>query len=249
MKIISEINEIKSVLKKESSIGFVPTMGALHQGHISLIKQSKKENKTTVVSIFLNATQFNNKEDLEKYPTSLSQDITLLEKQEVDYLFLPDYPSIYPDNYNYRVVEDKVSSTLCGKSRPGHFDGVLTVVLKLFNIIKPHRAYFGEKDYQQYKLIKGMVDALFLDVELISCPIIRDQEGLALSSRNNRLSSQGLLKAHTFARVFSQKKSISEIERELSNENIKIDYLEEWSERRFAAVEIENVRLIDNVRK
>ena len=140
----------------KSSLGFVPTMGALHDGHMSLIKRSLSENKNTLVSIFLNPTQFNNAKDLEAYPSEINEDIKKLESLNNDdlYLITPRYEAIYPDNYTYKVIESQLSKKLCGSARPGHFDGVLTVVLKLLNIANADTAYFGEKDYQQYLLIK-----------------------------------------------------------------------------------------------
>ncbi len=246
---ISDPIELKKQMRPLGSIGFVPTMGALHDGHFSLIKKSLQENEKTVVSIFLNATQFNNKEDLEKYPTSFKDDLKKLEELNVDYLFAPEFIDMYPDNYRYRVSEDKFSKTLCGSSRMGHFDGVLTVVLKLFNLVQPNKAYFGEKDYQQLSLIQDMAKAFFLDVEIVPCPIVRTKEGLALSSRNKRLSNEGLLKAQRFAKILQESKELTEAQKKLQEEGIKIDYLEEIGSRRFAAVEIENIRLIDNVEK
>jgi len=161
MKVITKIQEIKEARKslQNKKIGFVPTMGGLHAGHLSLINRAKSENEITFVSVFLNPTQFNDKKDLETYPANLQDDITLLEKSGVDFLFAPDYTEMYPDGYKYKITENSFSKLLCGATRPGHFDGVLTVVMKLFNLVRPTNAYFGEKDFQQYKLLKGMAEA------------------------------------------------------------------------------------------
>ena len=163
MKIFENINEWKKFRKEHpSSMGFVPTMGALHDGHLSLIKHARRENEKVIVSIFVNPTQFNDPCDLDNYPVDLDRDIASLKELEVDYLFLPTKKSIYPD-YNCKVIENNLGRILCGKTRTGHFDGVLTVVMKLFNIVGPSRAYFGEKDYQQLSLIKTFLSLFFLE--------------------------------------------------------------------------------------
>lgn len=249
-KVIRTITEYKKLFEKDLknlSIGFVPTMGALHEGHLTLMRQAKAQNDIVVVSIFVNPTQFNNPEDLKKYPRTLETDLDLISKVGVDYLFCPEINDMYPDDYKYKMTESAFSKILCGAHRPGHFDGVLSVVMKLFNIVRPTRAYFGEKDYQQLQLIKGMVESFFMDLEIIPVPIVRDEKGLALSSRNQRLSHEGLAKAQNFAQMFAQKKSLPEIMTDLKNANIEVEYLEEHFGRRFAAVFIEGVRLIDNV--
>ncbi len=250
MKIIHEPLELQKELKdlkNKHSIGFVPTMGALHQGHISLIQQSQKENGLTVVSIYVNPTQFNDPKDFEKYPSNLEADIDLLKQLKVDYLFNPSYEQIYPDDFEYVVFEKTLSQKLCGQSRPGHFDGVLTIVLKLLNIVQAHHAYFGEKDFQQFSLIKKMAEAFFIPTQIKLCPTVRDQKGLALSSRNVRLSPHGFIKAQFFAETLKSKRTKKEVWDQLKSSGIEIDYLEEFDDRRFAAVRIENVRLIDNV--
>ena len=182
MIIVKSVEEWKKIYDsvKNKKIGFVPTMGGLHEGHISLVKRSRAENEITVVSVYLNPTQFNDKKDLETYPCNFNDDCKLLEENGVDYLFAPDYKVMYPDDFKYKVIETDFSKLLCGAKRPGHFDGVLTVVMKLFNIVKPNNAYFGEKDFQQMTLLKGMVKAFFLDVNIVPCPIVREKSGLAL---------------------------------------------------------------------
>lgn len=229
------------------SIGFVPTMGALHQGHLSLVRRSKKENDHTIVSIYVNPTQFNNPQDFDLYPSSLEEDLALLEEAGVDAVFTPTYETLYPDAYQVRILETDISQGLCGASRPGHFEGVLTVVLKLLNIIGPARAYFGEKDYQQYLLIRKMAQALFLDTEIIPCPILREASGLAMSSRNRRLSPEGLERAPLLYRALSKGGRPQDIRAELESQGFVPDYIEEAHGRRFGAAYLENVRLIDNV--
>ncbi len=251
MKIIRTRKEwnAESALRGQKTTGLVPTMGALHEGHLSLVNKSKADNERTIVSIYLNPTQFNNPGDLETYPRTFEQDCALLEKAGADYLFAPDYTEMYPDGFTYFLSETTVSKNLCGGARLGHFEGVLTVVLKLLNAIKPNRAYFGEKDYQQYLLVKGMAEAFFLPVEIVPCPLIREESGLALSSRNRRLSPDALGKAPSFYRALSSGKSAGEIRVLLEEEGLKVDYVEERYGRLFGAVYLEDVRLIDNVKR
>lgn len=230
-----------------SSLGFVPTMGALHEGHGSLIRRSVAENERTLVSIYLNPAQFDNDADLDKYPEDLEGDIKLLEDWEADAVFLPDYQVVYPDKYRYVLSEKELSGILCGASRPGHFDGVLTVVMKLFMMVGPCRAYFGEKDYQQYLLIRDMAEAFFMPVEVIPCPLVRQEDGLALSSRNKRLSDRGREIAPDFHRILSKNIPLEQMRRELEKTGFKVDYLEQHFGKVFGAVFLEEVRLIDHV--
>lgn len=250
MKIFENPLELQAYLmdlKKEKSIGFVPTMGALHNGHLSLMERAKSENDICVVSIFINPTQFDNPTDLSTYPENIKKDIELLNTKSVDVLFKPTFSTIYPDNFNYELIEKSFSKQLCGAHRPGHFNGVLTIVMKLLQIVQADQAYFGEKDFQQLSLIQGMVEAFFITTKIIPCPIVRDEQGLALSSRNQKLSQDGIELAQKFAKTLKKPISLKEIEFELSKLGIEIDYLAEQKNRRFAAVKIENVRLIDNV--
>jgi pantoate--beta-alanine ligase len=183
------MREITKNLKiKSKTIAFVPTMGALHEGHLSLIKRAKDENDITVVSIFVNPIQFAPGEDYEKYPRNIDKDCEKLKNIEIDYLFLPDVNSLYPNGYSTYINVENLSDKLCGKFRPNHFRGVATIVCKLFNIVNPNRAYFGQKDYQQTLIIKKMVEDLNIDVEIIVCPTIREKDGLAMSSRNSYLN-------------------------------------------------------------
>lgn len=249
MKIFDNINEwmhFRSSLTNQDSLGFVPTMGNLHPGHASLVAASKKENTLTAVSIFINPTQFNNTQDFTHYPRTIEADINLLTESGVDFCIIPTEQAIYNDKYNYQVQEHSLCQLMEGKHRPGHFNGVLTVVMKLLNIVRPHRAYFGEKDYQQYLLIKNMVEAFFMNIEIKPCPTIREQSSLAFSSRNNRLSKEQRVLADLFASIFHQDKSCEQITNELENHGICVEYIEAYAGRKFAAVRIGDIRLIDN---
>lgn len=172
------------------AIGFVPTMGALHEGHLSLVKQSKKENDITVVSIFVNPIQFGPKEDLKKYPRDIKRDTKKLSSLGVDISFIPESDEMYPDGFSTSVDVGDIGKILCGASRPGHFNGVATVVAKLFNIVMPHRAYFGQKDFQQTIVIKKLAEELNFDIDIVVCPTVREPDGLAMSSRNTYLSQK-----------------------------------------------------------
>lgn len=250
MKVISNPTALKTKLMKHNgSIGFVPTMGALHEGHLSLIRESKKNNDITVVSIFVNPTQFNDPNDYKNYPNKHAEDILNLTSLKVDYIFTPTKRSIYKDNFAYQIIETNFSKELCGAVRPGHFEGVLTIVMKLLNIVKPTRAYFGEKDYQQYMLIKGMVEAFHMDVEIVPSPTIREDDGLAMSSRNLLLGNDERKKAPLFAKLLKSDLPDEKVKDELEQEDFKVDYIITQNGRRFGAVFLGNVRLIDNVEK
>jgi len=241
MKILTHIAEIKKEIARLAgqSIGFVPTMGYLHQGHLSLVEQGKKENDLTVVSIFVNPAQFGPQEDFSTYPRDVAADEKMLRDLDVDILFLPEREEIYPPGYLTYVDVGKLGGVLCGQSRPGHFRGVATVVLKLFNIVTPTRAYFGQKDAQQATIIKKMVKDLDLDVQIRVMPIVRDPDGLALSSRNVYLSvterqaalhlARGLVKAQ--AQIAQGLRGVGQIKavirKELENSDLlQIDYIE-----------------------
>lgn len=193
MKRIEKINEIRNILdlerKANHSIALVPTMGFLHEGHLSLIKEARQNNDIVVVSIFVNPTQFGPNEDLETYPRDINRDVNLCEQEGVDYIFNPSVEEMYGEDYaTYVITESDITNKLCGASREGHFKGVMSVVTKLFNIIGPDKAYFGRKDYQQVAVIKKMVRDLNIPVEIIDCPIVRESDGLAMSSRNTYLT-------------------------------------------------------------
>jgi len=181
--------KLKKLKQSGKKIGFVPTMGFLHEGHLSLIRKAKKENDIVVVSIFVNPTQFGPNEDYGSYPRNIRRDKMLLKKEKVDFVFIPSKDDMYSKEHSVYVVDDIYSNILCGKFRKGHFRGVLTIVLKLFNIVMPDAAYFGQKDFQQAFLIKKMVLDLNLDVKIRVCPIVREKDGLAMSSRNIYLNN------------------------------------------------------------
>jgi len=189
VEIFKDINKLKEWRKLQSKkIGLIPTMGAIHNGHLSLIQKSKQLCNQTIVSIFVNPIQFNQKKDFNNYPKPVENDINILNSENVDALFLPTNNSMYPNKYSTFVNESKVSSGLEGKSRPGHFKGVTTIVAKLFNIINPTDVFFGEKDAQQLRVIQRMVIDLNFDINIIPCPTIREKSGLAMSSRNKNLN-------------------------------------------------------------
>lgn len=195
MKIVRTINELKTLINesinKNQSIGLVPTMGALHQGHISLVDKARKENDLVVVSVFVNPTQFNNPSDLQTYPRTEDADAKLLEKAGADIVFMPSVQEIYPVPDTRQFDLGPVAEVMEGAMRPGHFNGVAQIVSKLFSFVTPTRAYFGEKDFQQIAVIKKMVELEGFNLEIVSCPIVRDADGLALSSRNVRLTPEG----------------------------------------------------------
>jgi pantoate--beta-alanine ligase len=229
------------------SVGFVPTMGALHAGHRALLARARSENERVVLSIFVNPTQFNDPSDLEKYPRTLEADLALAAGL-VDDVIVPSAGELYPDDYTYRVTEERVSRELEGAHRPGHFDGVLTVVLKLLNTVQATRAYFGEKDWQRLRLVAGMVRALLLPVEIVACPTERDADGLALSSRNRRLSPVARTRAAQFPLILRSARTAEAAADTLRGVGFGVDYIEDRDGVRLGAVRIENVRLIDNVR-
>jgi pantoate--beta-alanine ligase len=276
MEVITKINEMRtrvlSVKDRKRSIGFVPTMGALHDGHISLMRSAKEENDELIVSIYLNPTQFDKNDDFENYPRQLDKDIEIIRKEDAYVVFAPCSEEMYPDGFCTHVTQDKLTDTLCGRARPGHFNGVTTIVTKLFNIIKPDRAYFGQKDYQQSVVIKRLVADMNMDIDIRVCHTVREEDGLALSSRNKRLNPEerqnalciygSLLKAR--AMFASNIKDAEEIIEEMTSiikktKHTKIDYisivnahsLEDLSSingKALAAVAvwIGNTRLIDN---
>ena len=278
MEIIRSTNEMKNIsitLKnQEKQIGFIPTMGALHEGHLTLIRQSIQENDVTIVSIFINPIQFNNLDDLKKYPQQEKQDIFLLEQENVDYAFIPKESEIYPagppsEQYDFGLL-DKV---LEGAFRPGHFNGVAIVVRRLFNIIQPQKAYFGKKDFQQLKIVQSLVSNLKIPISIIPVPIVRESDGLAMSSRNLRLSSQHRKAAPLIYKTLQEssymflKKPIAEIKKTVissinSNPYLKVEYFEIVNADTFEVINHHNeaekclgviavsagdIRLIDNI--
>lgn len=263
----------KSCHLRQKTIGFVPTMGALHDGHLCLIKQAKKDNQVVIVSIFVNPAQFGPREDFKKYPRNLAKDALLCKKEGVNAIFYPLAVKMYPENYKTFVTVQGLSDILCGKSRPGHFKGVATVVLKLFNIVQPDYAYFGQKDAQQVAVIKTLVRDLNIPVKIKVIPTVRANDAVALSSRNQYLNAQERIKAQiipgtlNIARALIQnsqrdpKKVISAMRKIiLKTEGAKIDYISIVDNQNFTpvkkissgclvvlAVWIGKTRLIDNM--
>lgn len=272
MQIIKTIQEFKSLRKKlNNNIGFVPTMGALHIAHESLIQRAVDENDISVVSIYVNPAQFNNSKDFDSYPNTLENDIKVCEKLGVDYLFLPSSDEMYYIDEVLIKAPEGTGSMLEGACRPGHFDGVLRVILKFFNIIQPTKAYFGQKDAQQLFLINMMVKNLFLDIDVVGCDLIREPSGLAYSSRNINLSAKAKEKASLIYKIFldiKQKIShgIIDVEKlktealEQFDDMFEVEYLEIYTRdfHKISQVEVGNslvmisvyiddVRLIDNI--
>lgn len=235
----------------QGSVGFVPTMGALHPGHAALIERCVAENDRTVLSIFVNPTQFDDPADLDKYPKSLDDDLALARDLGVDAVLLPRFDELYPDDFRFQVTETAFSNELCGRHRPGHFSGVLTVVLKLFNLVRPRRAYFGEKDYQQYLLVRDLCAALFVDVDIVACATVREADGLAMSSRNALLDARARRLAPVLHELLASDMEDAEISRRLDEAGFSVDYVETRRGRRFGAAALDSngrrVRLIDNV--
>ncbi|MBO5225985.1 MAG: pantoate--beta-alanine ligase [Parabacteroides sp.] len=221
MKIVNNIKDLKGYLAEEKQnnkqIGFVPTMGALHEGHLSLVKRCVEENDVCVVSIFVNPTQFNDKHDLETYPRTLDKDCALLEPTGCKYVFAPSVEEMYPEPDTRTFDFGTVSAVMEGARRPGHFNGVAQIVSKLFYAVEPDNAYFGEKDFQQIAVIRAMVNQLNIPVKINACPILREADGLALSSRNVRLTPEQRQKAPLIARTlkestnFAPEKSVQEV--------------------------------------
>ena len=276
MKTFSKVSDLKEelALLDKSSIGFVPTMGALHAGHRSLVEKARRECKTVVVSVFVNPTQFNDKNDLRNYPRTPEADAAVLEAAGADYVLMPSVEEIYPEPDTRQFDFGAVDKVMEGATRPGHFNGVAQVVSRLFAIVEPAKAYFGEKDFQQIAVIKAMVAQLGLDVEIVECPIIRDVDGLALSSRNTLLTPEYRAAAPHIYEVISQcaAKSSELSPAELTNwvvEQVEADGLlkviyfqavdalslqqvESWDEspriQGCIAVQAGEIRLIDNVK-
>ncbi len=201
---------IQALKKRGRKIGFVPTMGYLHEGHLSLVRKAKKENDTVVVSIFVNPLQFGPKEDLKRYPSDLKRDSALLKKEGIDFLFLPKNQDFYPKDFQTEVKVKALSQDLCGKSRPVHFAGVATVVLKLLHLIPANNLYVGLKDYQQYRVVSQMVKDLSLPVKVIGCSIVREKDGLAMSSRNIFLSENERQQALLLPQALKKAKQLIE---------------------------------------
>ncbi|MFN0164786.1 MAG: pantoate--beta-alanine ligase [Bryobacteraceae bacterium] len=229
------------------SIGFVPTMGALHRGHASLVERCRRENEIVVVSIFVNPSQFNDPKDLQRYPRTLDDDLALLTDLGADDVILPSAAEMYPQGYRFRVEPDSTAEVMEGAYRPGFLQGVLTVVLKLLNLVRADRAYFGEKDYQQLKVVTDMVEEFFIPTEIVPCRTVREASGLAESSRNILLPPGERDRAPCLFRALSTASSTREARAILEAEGFRVEYVEERWGRRFAAAFLGSVRLIDNV--
>ena len=229
MQVVKKINSLNQILEKSriknKSIGFVPTMGALHAGHLSLVKLAQKDCNIIVCSIFINPTQFNDSSDLENYPSNIEEDILLLEKQSCDILFIPNVQEMYPQGLvTKQYLLNGIDKVLEGRKRPGHFDGVCTIVHRLFSIVKPNTAYFGEKDFQQVAVIRQMVNSLSLPIQINTCKTIRDKDGLAKSSRNTLLSTTQRKKAvHVYASLQKIKSLYGKVDCAQLKEMIKDD--------------------------
>jgi pantoate--beta-alanine ligase len=277
MKVITSIQDMQLEMKKQKSqlksIGFVPTMGFLHEGHLTLIKKARQENDVVVLSIFVNPLQFGPGEDYDSYPRDFGRDQTLAEGEQVDFLFYPSAQEMYPSSPSIKITVEDRTDVLCGKSRPGHFDGVATVLTKLFNIVMPERAYFGQKDAQQVAVVDGLIKDFNFPIELRPVEIIREQDGLAKSSRNINLLPVERIQAPVLYRSLQSAKAaiengerepekISELISKLINAdtNAQIDYVEVYSYPQLKplekvtgtviialAVKFSSVRLIDNL--
>lgn len=278
MKLVHTISELRAELdvqrKGGKKIGLVPTMGALHEGHASLVRRAVAENEIVVVSDFVNPTQFNDKNDLLKYPRTLDADCELLEREGADYVFAPSVEEIYPEPDTRQFSYAPLDTVMEGKFRPGHFNGVCQIVSKLFMIVEPDRAYFGEKDFQQLAIIREMVKQMNFPLQIVGCPIVREADGLALSSRNARLSaeerafalniSQTLFKSREYALSHSVKETQTFVEEAIAeSEGLRLEYfeivdgltlqrIENWDDTDYAVgcitVFCGEVRLIDNIK-
>ena len=249
VKTIAELHNQLTGLRKNGAVGFVPTMGALHPGHLSLVEKAMRENESVVVSIFVNPAQFNDPKDLERYPRDLNADLKLIEPTGCHLVFAPDPKEIYPERDTRKFDFGELETVMEGKHRPGHFNGVAQVVSKLFNIVKPNRAYFGQKDFQQLTIIKKLVKQLNMPVEIVACPIIREESGLAMSSRNELLSAEERQNAALIhqtlkeAKKLSAKKSVNELTKwvtETINKNPLLDV------EYFEVVDEENLQPVKN---
>ena len=275
MKVLAKITDVRSERWSDplATWGLVPTMGFLHEGHLSLVRHARQENDRVGVSIFVNPSQFNNPDDLVSYPSHLERDLSLLKKEGVDLVWTPTVEIVYPSNYQTYVEVEQVTRPLEGASRPGHFRGVATVVAKLFNVFQPQRAYFGQKDAQQVVVIKRMVQDLNFNLQIVACPTIREADGLAMSSRNANLSPtarqkatclyQALLAAkHAFAEGQRDAQQLRATMREVieSTDMAHVDYVSVAHPETLAelnevedsalfslAVFVDGVRLIDNM--
>lgn len=238
--------------KSNKTIGFVPTMGYFHEGHLSLMKQAKLKNNVLVTSIFVNPKQFGPNEDFDKYPRDIERDKKLAYEVGVNYLFYPDVKQMYPDGYQTYVYVKNLSKIMCGKYRPTHFEGVTTVVLKLFNIVKPHQAFFGQKDYQQAVIIKRMVKDLNLDIDIVVLPIVREKDGLAMSSRNTYLKpEERKIAPNIYKSLLEAEKLVKEKKIIDSHKIIKkaLDYLSKFPQIKVQYLELRDAETLEPIEK
>ena len=271
MQVVKNLQDLNKALKivSNKSIGFVPTMGSLHRGHLSLVRASKKKTDYTVVSIFVNPTQFDNQNDYNNYPINLQNDISLLNNEEVDLLFIPDYEELYSSEKLIKIDLHNLDKVLEGKHRKGHFDGVVRVVSIFFNLIKPQYAFLGEKDYQQYLIISLLAKELFEKVKIILCPTFREESGLAMSSRNLRLEAKYSKETKKLFELLTFCKKNFDVENRKKLEQICFEKLSQFSSpeyfeirqsvdltnegelsdkwRAFTAAKFGDIRLIDNI--
>ena len=278
MQVINSVSEIKRIVadskREEKTVGFVPTMGALHNGHLSLVSSSKKNNDITIISIFVNPTQFNDKEDLKNYPRTMQLDMDKLSPLKVDYIFAPTESEMYPEP-DQRVFDfGNLDKVMEGAKRPGHFNGVAQIVSKLFDAVDADKAYFGDKDFQQLAIIKQLVRQLNLSIQVIPCPIVRELDGLAMSSRNMLLSPTQRASAPLISKTLFESKELAKsysieklkqwvIESVNKNPELEVEYfeiaddtdlmpIESWDEPKIKvgciAVKVGKIRLIDNIR-
>ncbi len=278
IQVFNYIDDIQKFLKSERekgcSVGFVPTMGALHEGHLSLVRRAKKENDIVAVSVFVNPVQFNNPTDFEKYPRTLNKDIVMLQDAGCDVVFAPSEKEMYPAPVNDKYSFGELENVMEGVCRPGHFNGVAIVVRKFFDIVMPDRAYFGEKDFQQLAIIRKLVADFSFDINIVSCDIVRENDGLAMSSRNMRLSPQERAVAPLIFKVLSEVTALKDrlsheemqqlaLQKNADNKDFDVEYVEIADEtslksinswdccehaRIFVAMQLGPVRLIDNLR-
>ena len=270
MKILLNNNDLNEALNNVSNLGFVPTMGSLHKGHLSLIKRSKKESNRTIVSIFINPNQFNSKKDYKKYPKNIDKDLSILKKLKVDFVYLPSNHHVYNSKRKFKITLNKKDKILCAKYRKGHFEGVIDVMDRLTKLIKPKKIFMGEKDFQQLFLIKNYFKNKF-NSKIIPCKTIRDNKKFALSSRNLQLNNKDLTKARnliknlfSFKKKLKDKENLNNLLKEKKNElkkmfKVDIEYLELrniknlkisnkfHNSRLFIAYYINDTRLIDNI--
>jgi pantoate--beta-alanine ligase len=246
LRTVAECREWRAPARRRH-VGFVPTMGALHAGHGMLFRRARAENDLVLASVFVNPTQFDDPRDFSLYPRTLEADQALMDAAGVDAVFAPSVAEMYPNGTRYTAQESEFSRGLCGAHRPGHFTGMLTVVLKLLQIAQADRAYFGEKDYQQLELVRGLVHAFFVRTEVLAVATVREPDGLAMSSRNIRLSPAERALAPHFHAALVSAPTADAARRQLEADGFRVDYVEDLPGRRLGAVHLGQTRLIDNV--